>query len=257
MSAISHITGGHLAPQPPAGSQPGLSGRPSTAPPVDLSPLAHRAVELAAGGAALASILYTVSFGVVVRRGSGWAAWTSSLVLLTGSLLGLVVVVAVAGAIARRGEPELAAVAGLVGAAGALGAATHAVFDLANLANPPATANDAASHVDPRGFATFALTGLAMLLAAWLGRRVGVLAPRLAAVGAACGLALIVIFVGRLTLLDPNSGPIAPFALAAGLVLNPLWLLGVGRAFRSARAASFARPGCGSGGSWTFPSETS
>jgi hypothetical protein len=44
---------------------------------------------------------------------------------------------------------------------------------------------------------------------------------------------LLVIFIGRLTLLDPNSGLIAPFALAAGLVLNPLWLLGVGRTFRA------------------------
>jgi hypothetical protein len=227
MSAISNLAPAH------ASSLTAERTTPARVPQSAPSPLFRRLVGGAAAGAAIGSVAYTVTFAVVVKRGSSWAQWTSSAVLLAGSLLGLVVVVAVAAAIARRREPELAAIAGLIGAAGALGAATHAAFDLANLANPPATANDAASHIDPRGFATFALTGLAMLIAAWLARRSEVLPHRLAAVGAVCGLTLMVIFIGRLTLLDPNSGLIAPFALAAGLVLNPLWLLGVGRAFRS------------------------
>jgi hypothetical protein len=229
MSAISNLAHDHLTNVPAAHRAAPVDGLPLAG----ITPLARRVVAIAAAGAAVGSVAYTVTFGVVVRRGWEWAQWTSSLVLLAGSLLGLVVVTGVAGAIARRAEPELAAVAAFIGAAGALGGATHAAFDLANLANPPAAANDAASHIDPRGFATFALTGLAMLVAAGLGRRAGVLAPRLAAVGAVCGVTLLVIFIGRLTLLDPNSGLIAPFALAAGLVLNPLWLLGVGRTFRA------------------------
>ena len=47
--------------------------------------------------------------------------------------------------------------------AGALGAALHGAYDLANLANPPeALATDLPSASDPRGFGTFALSGLAL-----------------------------------------------------------------------------------------------
>jgi hypothetical protein len=227
--AAPGATAGH-----PAGDR--RSARPTTAPsdPTVFGTAAFR--RLAAPAAvitALTSVAYTVTFAVVVRRGSTWAQWASSSVLLAGSLLSLLVLVGIAAAVARRAELELAIVAGLLGAAGALGAATHAAFDLANLANPPAGANDAASHVDPRGFATFALTGLAMAMAACLGRRAGLWHARLAGLGVATGATLIVIFIGRLTLLDPNSALIAPFAVAAGLVLNPLWLLGLARAYRA------------------------
>src|SRR5687768_2197769 len=125
----------NLAPAEP-GPVPGLSGAAADhrrtgqavasayGPAALWTPTFRRVAAAAAVGAALTSIAYTITFAVVVRRGSTWAQWASSSVLLAGSLLSLVVVVGIAAAIARRAEPELGMVAGILGVAGALGAAT-------------------------------------------------------------------------------------------------------------------------------------
>jgi len=126
-------------------------------------------------------------------------------------------------------EREFALVALILGVAGALGSSAHAAYDLSVLANPPAgglgPAGDLPFAADPRGFATFALVGVSLALFGWLAARSGVVAVPIAVLAEVTGAALIVIFVGRLTVLDPKSGLLRPLTALTGFVLNPALLV--------------------------------
>ena len=50
------------------------------------------------------------------------------------------------------------------------------------------------------------------------------------------GALLVYVYIGRLTILDPKSGALLPFAVLSGFVVNPLWYAWLGNALlRSAR----------------------
>ena len=183
-----------------------------------------------AGAAVVTSLVYSVTFAVVVRRGSHWAEWASSAALLTGSLAAIVVVLAARERFAGR-EPQFAQLAVVLGLAGALGSAVHAAYDLAALAKPADSDGLGIAPTDPRGFATFALTGLALGLFGVLGHRAGALSVRTRAISLVTAASLVVVFVGRLALLDPNRFVIKVLALASGVVLNPVVLAAFGRSF--------------------------
>jgi hypothetical protein len=178
--------------------------------------------------AAIAGLTYTVTFIVVVQNGSEWAHWTSSIALLVGALAAVPTFCGAFFAVATR-EREFALVALILGVAGALGSATHAAYDLAVLANPPGgnlgAAGDLPFAADPRGFATFALVGLSLALFGWLGVRTAALPAAVVVLAEAAGLSLLVIFVGRLTVLDPKSGLLRPLTALSGFVLNPALLV--------------------------------
>jgi hypothetical protein len=189
-----------------------------------------RVAAVSAAVAVVTSLVYSVTFALVVRKGYHWAEWTSSAALLTGALAAVVVVLAARERFAG-GEPQLAQLAVVLGLAGALGSAVHATYDLAALAKPAESDALGLSPVDPRGFATFALTGLALGLFGVLGHAAGALSARTRVVALVTAAALVTVFVGRLALLDPNRLVIKVLALACGLVLNPLVLLAFGRSF--------------------------
>ena len=193
-----------------------------------MTPTFTRFARGAALVSALAGLTYTVTFVVVVQQGSEWAKWSSSTALLIGALAALPTFCGAFFAVATR-EREFALVALLLGVAGALGSATHAAYDLAVLANPPAGGLGAAADLpfaaDPRGFATFALVGLSLALFGWLGVRTGALPAAVVVLAEAAGLALLVVFVGRLTVLDPRSGLLRPLTALSGFVLNPALLV--------------------------------
>ena len=109
-------------------------------------------------------------------------------------------------------------------------AATHAAYDLAVLANPPAGGLGAAADLpfaaDPRGLRhPSPWSALSLALFGWIGVRTGALQAAVVVLAEAAGLALLVIFVGRLTVLDPRSGLLRPLTALSGFALNPALLV--------------------------------
>lgn len=183
----------------------------------------------AALGAAIAALVYSVTFVVVVQRGSQWAKWTSSGALLAGALLAVPTVCGVYFTFADR-EREFALLGLVIGIAGAFGSAMHAAWDLAALANPQLVpGGDAPFPADPRGFATFGLVGVAVALFGWLGYQTGRLPMPAVVLAEVTAAALVVIFIGRLTVLDPKSGLLRPLTAVTGFILNPVMLIALGR----------------------------
>jgi hypothetical protein len=183
--------------------------------------------------AAVGSVLFTVTFALYVRESYRWALWTSTITRLVTGLL-LVVVFVALHALVRAREPELGAVALAVGAVGALAQVLHAAYDLADLAKPQHVHSDLPSEVDPRGFATFALIGAALLGFAWLARRGAVLPSVVTILGLVAGLLLVVVWLARMIAVDPNNDVIRVCALASGLVAVPGFELGLAQAVRRA-----------------------
>jgi hypothetical protein len=181
------------------------------------------AILVAAGG-----LVYSLSFVIYLENEARWSAYVQSLALLIGGVLTTAVFVALYERL-RAVDPGFALWGLVLGLVGAVGSAVHGGYDLANLANAPASAPaDLPNALDPRGLGTFALTGLALLLYSALGLRGGVLPRGLALLGAAAAALLVWVYIGRLTILDPKSAGVLPFAVLLGFVVNPVWYGWVG-----------------------------
>jgi hypothetical protein len=94
--------------------------------------------------------------------------------------------------------------------------------------NPPTVTFSLPNPIDPRGLLTFGVTAIALAVIAWLILRSGAFPRRLAFVGFAAALLLVVIYIGRLTVLDPESPVLLVAALLAGFVVNPIWYVWLG-----------------------------
>ena len=134
-----------------------------------------------------------------------------------------------------RSRSEGFALLGLLfGIGGAGGAAVQAAFDLANNVHAPSTAFGYANPVDPRGFLTFAVAGLAILIFSGLitnGRRL----PRnLGYLGWVGGGLLIALFVAYLLILSATN-PVVLFLVFASGIIQPVWYLWVGWRFWRSR----------------------
>ena len=121
----------------------------------------------------------------------------------------------------------------VLGVAGALGTMIHGGYDLANAINPPLGFNPGLpSQVDPRGLMAFGITGLAVLKASWTMGKSKVFPTNLSYLGLLSGVLLMVIYLGRLIILDPSS-PVLKFSiLIEGFIVNPLWYLWLGWIFQ-------------------------
>jgi hypothetical protein len=152
---------------------------------------------------------------------------------LQGVFLTLAPLLAVAGLVAvfervREIDPGYATLALALGAFGSLAASTHGAYDLANVLHAPASGvPDLPSPVDPRGFATFGLTGIALVLLAWLAQRSPELPGWVASVGTLLGVVLVITWLARLIVLDASSPLVLGPALVAGL-LSPIFFLALG-----------------------------
>ena len=192
-------------------------------------PSLQRAAAAAAIAAAVVGLLYSISFVVVSRLSPASGALLSALFLLLGGLLG---VVAFLGVYDRRREdrPAFSLLFVVLGAAGGLGAAVHGGYDLANALHPPVSLpGDVPNPVDPRGFLTFGVTGLALLL---LGALVQEGPGRLAYLA---GGLLILVYLARLIVLAPTSPLVLVPAALAGFVVNPAFYLWLGLWLRRSR----------------------
>jgi hypothetical protein len=205
---------------------------------------AARSYERRAGGVAIAAgiggIVYSVAFlgGVV----AGWAPDLGKMVSSIALLVGGIFTVAVMVAIYRRLLPVAAAAALLALALiviGATGATVHGGFDLANTINQPVSdpLADAKlpSPIDPRGLLTFGLSGLGLLLLMVKAREFELITPRLAGLGVLVGALMIVVYLGRLIVLDPTNPLVAGPAALTGLILTPAFYIWLGLELRRGR----------------------
>src|SRR6266571_3031083 len=128
---------------------------------------------------------------------------------LTGGLLSTAVLTAVYNRL-RKTDVAFSLWAFLLTGVGALGSAIHGGYDLSNVLHPetvPAAiaSTPVASAIDPRGLLTFALTGIGLFVIAWLIGR-GRQFPRgLGYLGYLAAVLLIVLYLGRLILLNPAN----------------------------------------------------
>jgi hypothetical protein len=81
---------------------------------------------------------------------------------------------------------------------------------------------------------TFGLVGLALLVFAALIRRGGGLPRGLGWVGAATGVLLVLVYLGRLVIFDPTNPALVGAAALTGLVANPIFFIWLGLALRRA-----------------------
>jgi hypothetical protein len=110
------------------------------------------------------------------------------------------------------------------------GAAVHAAFDLTNYFHPPATPFAYASPVDPRGFLTFVVAGIAIVLFSRLITNSDQLPQGLGYLGWASGGLLIVLYLAYLVILNA-ANPVVLFLIFVSGVLQPLWYLWAGWLF--------------------------
>jgi hypothetical protein len=123
----------------------------------------------AAIAVAIGGFAYSLAFVIFLQNGSNSAATTADLLLMFGGFVVTAVLIAVFRRL-RETDPGFALWAVPLGLAGAIGSGFHGGFDLAvQVKNPAGTVSDlAANPIDPRGLATFALTGVSLLLISWL-----------------------------------------------------------------------------------------
>jgi hypothetical protein len=159
----------------------------------------------------------------------------SALFLAVGGLLSLA---ALSGLYlnVKNIESGFALLALILGLTAAIGSMLHGGYDLANALNPPAlnVANVAnlPSQVDPRGMLTFGVAGLSLLIFGVLIRRGGQLPGGLGMLAYILAALLIIIYLGRLIILNATSLIIVIPAALTGFVINPIWYIWLGVALR-------------------------
>ena len=184
----------------------------------------YRSASLFAILAALAGLLYSLSF-VVLRN-----ELLSAIFLLLGGLFSSVALVAV---YTRVGSDDgvAASWATVLAVIAAIGSAIHAAYDLSNGLHPVESTlalADLPSAIDPRGFLTFGVAGIALFVLAALIIRTGGLPRGLGYLGLVSAVLLVVIYLGRLIILDATSPIILLPAALEGFIVNPVWYLWLG-----------------------------
>ncbi len=176
--------------------------------------------------AGLAGLLYAVSF-IILR-----SALLSSLFLTLLGLLSTPALVALYYRV-RQTDAAFATWALVLALAGAVGTVVHGGYDLAYNVNVPATPpppeiSALPSQVDPRGLLAFGMTGLGLFVFSWLIIRSNVLPTGLGYLGYLSAILLVVLYLGRLIVLDPGNPVILIPAILNGFIVNPIWYLWLG-----------------------------
>jgi hypothetical protein len=189
-----------------------------------IAAMPSRSYERFAGTCALlvaaVGVLYSLTFVIVVADAPKWAEVTNAVFLLAGGLLAVAVLIAVYGRL-RDGEPAFALLALVLGLTGGLGSAIHGAEDFALEVRKEGAIDTGLSSIDPRGFVTFAVSGLAFLLVGWLVRRGGFFPPRLGDLSLLAGFLLLLVYLGRLVIFDPDNAALLVVAAVTGFVVNP------------------------------------
>ncbi len=174
--------------------------------------------------AGIVGLLYSISF--ILLKDDVLIA----LFLMLGGIFSTAVLIAVYNHL-KETDATFALWALFLSMAGAFGAIIHGGYDLANAINPTA-ANVALANlpsaIDPRGLLTFGVTGLGVFVIAWLMGR-GKQFPRgLSYWGYLLAVLLVVLYLGRLIILDPKNPIVLVDALLSGFIVNPVWYIWLG-----------------------------
>lgn len=196
------------------------------------SQLFHRFSAAAAFAIAGGGVAYSLAFVIGVKAESRAATNASWVLLMIGGLLGIVIVVALYERL-RATDQSFALVALLLGVLGAAGSLIHGGFQIA-LALRPTVVGEIPNPIDPRGLLTFGLTGVAILIFSLLINAGAALPRDLGTLGTALGTLLVLTYLGRLFVYDPNNVVLLGVAALAGLVAHPLWYIRLGRALAPA-----------------------
>jgi hypothetical protein len=170
---------------------------------------------------AVVGLAYSLSFviGVASDEPKGFRIATN-VFLLSGGLLAIAVLIAVYGRL-REVEPAFALLALVLGLAGGLGSAMHGAEEFAFEVRKEDAIDTGLSAVDPRGFLTFGVSGLAFLVVGWLVRRGAVFPRRLGDLSLVAGILLLLVYLGRLVIFDSDNALLLLVAGATGFVVNP------------------------------------
>jgi hypothetical protein len=172
--------------------------------------------------AGVAGFLYSLAF-IVLK-----SDLLSALFLLLGAFFASSALTELYGQL-RETDSSFALWGFLLALAGALGSLIHAGYDLANAINPPAGVNaDLPSSIDPRGLATFGLAGIGLFVLAWLIVRSRKFPAGFGYLGYLSAILMIILYLGRLIVLQATSLVIVIPALLEGFILNPLWYIWLG-----------------------------
>jgi hypothetical protein len=190
----------------------------------------------AAIAAAVGGFAYSVAFTTFLKGHSAPAAKIATVLLFGGGLVLIVAWVGISDRL-RAADPGFGLLALIMGVIAAAGAAVHGAYDLANFVKPPANLPaDVPNAIDPRGMMTFGVAGLAILVASYSIVRGGGFSRMLAGVGTVAGILLIVVYLGRLIILDPNNPALLAAAVVSGFLVTPLWFALAGRELLGAGA---------------------
>jgi hypothetical protein len=176
--------------------------------------------------AAGVSVLYGVFFALALR-GSETTATPSAVLLMVSGLLGIVVVCALY-LLFKNLDAGFALLAVVLGVLGAGGAFVHGAYDLSTLVGPGEVVATGVNAIDPRGVLVFGISALSVLIFARL-IVIGTRLPlKLGWIGYGLAGLLLLLYLGRLLVLDPSQPVLRLSAILAGFVLNPLWNLWIG-----------------------------
>jgi hypothetical protein len=181
--------------------------------------------------AGVSGFLYSVSFVIVARSAPELGAGLSGFFLLVGGILGATALLGLYDRLqpSSGGYARWALVFGL---AAAMAATLHGGYDLANAINPPDQTTTLPSAVDPRGLGTFGLAGISMLAFAFLIGRDPSFPRGLSYLGYLSGALLVLVYLGRLIVLNASSPLILGPAGLEGLIVNPAWYIWLGFSLR-------------------------
>jgi hypothetical protein len=175
--------------------------------------------------AGISGFLYSVAFIVLQNN------LLSALFLLLGGIFSSAALTALYQHL-RGAESGFALFGLLLALSAALGSAIHGGYDLANALHPPASLNtDLPNPIDPRGLLTFGIAGLGLFLLGWLMTQEIRFPKNLAYLGMLSAILMIILYLGRLIILQATSLVIVIPALLEGFLINPIWYLGLGLTF--------------------------
>jgi len=192
--------------------------------------------------AGVAELLYAIAFIILHQALFAALCLTVFGALAIGVWLGMYLRVC-------ETDRDFAMLALIFGLVGAIGGSIHGGYDLANAINPPTLglpqAAELPSHIDPRGIATFGFGGIGLAIAAWLITRTRTFPKSLGYVGCLSALLLVVLYLGRLIILDPASFVILVPALLNGFLVGPAFYIWLGYAlWNSTQRRQNARSPC-------------
>jgi hypothetical protein len=173
--------------------------------------------------AGISGFLYSISF-IVLRSGL-----LSALFLMLGGLFSAAALTALYQRV-RVTESGFALFGFFLSLSAALGSAIHGGYDLANAIHPPASPSAGLPNaIDPRGLLTFGVAGLGLFILSWLVTQNLSFPKGLAYLGYLSAALMIVLYLGRLIILDATNLAIVVPALLEGFIVNPLWYVWLGR----------------------------